>query len=99
MAARKSRRMVARSLAIVRAQVCRLSASGEISGRCIEAARAVIRTRLAYAELDLHGCLMKRSEELRATAWRQRQSGCWGNRLLIRATAESNLILPGSRIT
>ena len=37
------------SLAIVRAQVYRLPASGEINGSYTEAARAVIRTRLAQA--------------------------------------------------
>jgi hypothetical protein len=37
------------SLAIVRAQAYRLPASGEISPAYIEAARALIRTRLAQA--------------------------------------------------
>ena len=37
------------SLAIVRAQVYRLPASGEITATYIESARAVIRTRLAQA--------------------------------------------------
>ena len=37
------------SLAIVRAQVYRLSASGEINASYIETVRAVIRTRLAQA--------------------------------------------------
>jgi hypothetical protein len=37
------------SLAIVRAQVYRIPASGEITATYIEAARAVIRTRLAQA--------------------------------------------------
>ena len=37
------------SLAIVRAQVYRLPASGEINASYIDAARAVIRTRLAQA--------------------------------------------------
>ncbi len=37
------------SLAIVRAQIYRLSPSGEIGTTYVEAARAVIRTRLAQA--------------------------------------------------
>jgi hypothetical protein len=37
------------SLAIVRTQVYRVPASGEITASYIEAARAVIRTRLAQA--------------------------------------------------
>ena len=49
MAARNTGRVGLESLAIVRAQVYRLHASGEITPSYTEAARAVIRTRLAEA--------------------------------------------------
>ena len=49
MAARDAARLGLESLAIVRAQVYRLPASGEIGASYIESARAVIRTRLAQA--------------------------------------------------
>ncbi len=49
------------SLAIVRAQLYRLPASGEINASYVEAARAVIRTRLAQAGLRLAWLLMRRS--------------------------------------
>ena len=45
------------SLAIVRAQVYRLPASGEIGAPYIESARAVIRTRLAQAGARLASLL------------------------------------------
>jgi hypothetical protein len=44
------------SLAIVRAQVYRLPASGEFNASYTEAARAVMRTRLAQAGAKLGGC-------------------------------------------
>ena len=48
------------SLAIVRTQVFRLPASGEITGTYIESARAVIRTRLAQAGVRLPWMLNER---------------------------------------
>jgi S1/P1 Nuclease len=47
------------SLAIVRAQVYRIPASGEIDATYIDAARAVIRTRLAQARVRLAWLLNK----------------------------------------
>jgi hypothetical protein len=49
------------SLAIVRAQVYRLPASGEINATYIESARAVIRTRLTQAGTRLALLLIRRS--------------------------------------